>query len=949
MSFLYPEFLLLLLPAAWIFYRLHRPRPDADAPATPTTVHDVHRLRNVVTPSTILRAALLVLAIVVLAVPLFERGTPGADLVVLVDRSASMPPGAHVRASEIVHLAEAARERGDRLGIVTFGATAAVERLPSHEATFGTFDKIVDREASDLAAGLDAALGLVPKDRPGRILVFSDGESTGRDPLATAWDATARGHIIDFRHAARPTPHDIAVAGLQLPPVVRPGEAFQFSGDVIATRPATIHWALRRGDIVISEGDRELRRGRNRLRFRDRLARAGIVPYTLEIRTSASAATSTTPNPTGPIDGRPENDLGRGIVRVEGPGAVLLVSHDGEPGNLGRALVATGRPLRAMKPGATPVTMELLDDVRCVVLENVAATEFDRDELLTLARYVEDGGGGLLVTGGRRSFGLGGYHKSPLDPVLPVSLDVKVEHRRARMALAVVLDRSGSMGMTVASGETKMLLANRGTAAAVNLLGPSDQIAIVAVDSAPHIVQAMTRATDRRSLRGRAMSIQAGGGGIYTYSALKAGGRELASSDAATRHMILFADAADAEEPGDYQELLKKFRGAAITVSVVALGSDSDPDAAFLKDVAQRGGGNIYFTDKAEDLPQLFSLDTLVMARSSFIEERTTTTWLGGLQRLGDLAFETAPDIEGYNLTYAREGVAVGWRTVDEYTAPLLAAKQHGLGRVAAVMAEVDGDFTGPLANWDGYGRLLATTVNHLAGREATQEVAASVRREGHTVVVTLELDPEDPASWPSVAPELLAIPEDPNREVLRRRFVFESETTLVARYDLATGTTWHHRVAIDNRTLSPAPVTLPYSPEFELREGRIDGRDHLARLAAITGGTERIDLDGIFENDGRHRRWSTPMALLVALMLALMIGEIAVRRLGLFARRGMRKSSADAKVVVDAATRPDALLAAPDTVASNNDDTKAGRQPDEDPLRALDRAAERSRRRLGK
>ena len=37
-----------------------------------------------------------------------------------------------------------------------------------------------------------------------------------------------------------------------------------------------------------------------------------------------------------------------------------------------------------------------------------------------LAQYVEDLGGGFLLTGGERSFGVGGYFKSPLDSLLPV-------------------------------------------------------------------------------------------------------------------------------------------------------------------------------------------------------------------------------------------------------------------------------------------------------------------------------------------------------------------------------------------------------------------------------------------------------------------------------------------------------------------------------------------------
>src|SRR5690606_10247415 len=105
---------------------------------------------------------------------------------------------------------------------------------------------------------------------------------------------------------------------------------------------------------------------------------------------------------------------------------------------------------------------------------------------------VEDLGGGLMLTGGRRSFGVGGYFNSPLDPVLPVSMELREEHRKNRVAIAVALDRSGSMTMPVSGNLVKMDLANLGTAEVIRLLTPGDRVAVIAVDSAPHVVQPLS-------------------------------------------------------------------------------------------------------------------------------------------------------------------------------------------------------------------------------------------------------------------------------------------------------------------------------------------------------------------------------------------------------------------------------------------------------------------------
>jgi hypothetical protein len=63
------------------------------------------------------------------------------------------------------------------------------------------------------------------------------------------------------------------------------------------------------------------------------------------------------------------------------------------------------------------------------------------------------------------------------------------------------------------------------------------------------------------------------GGGIFTYTALLSAATMVQESNKGTRHIVLFADAADAEEPGDYQRLLAKLTSIGITVSVIGRGT----------------------------------------------------------------------------------------------------------------------------------------------------------------------------------------------------------------------------------------------------------------------------------------------------------------------------------------------------------------------------------------
>ena len=80
----------------------------------------------------------------------------------------------------------------------------------------------------------------------------------------------------------------------------------------------------------------------------------------------------------------------------------------------------------------------------------------------------------------------------------------------------------------------------------------------------------------------------------------------------------------DSEEPGDYVNLLADFQAAGISVSVIGLGRPTDVDADFLRDVARRGGGDVYFCEDPNQLPQLFTLDTINQTRKPFILDPPT-------------------------------------------------------------------------------------------------------------------------------------------------------------------------------------------------------------------------------------------------------------------------------------------------------------------------------------
>ncbi|MCA8967748.1 MAG: VWA domain-containing protein, partial [Planctomycetes bacterium] len=167
-----------------------------------------------------------------------------------------------------------------------------------------------------------------------------------------------------------------------------------------------------------------------------------------------------------PGDRAPQNDRGLTLLRATARPRVLCVTPGGREDRLTRTLRAAGIEVQVSAPESAPLTLASLDGCRAVVLENVAASLLPANSLSALATWVRDLGGGLLMTGGRDGFGPGGYHQSPVESVMPVTMDVREEQRRFGLALVIALDRSGSMRAS-AGDRTKMELADTGAAAAI--------------------------------------------------------------------------------------------------------------------------------------------------------------------------------------------------------------------------------------------------------------------------------------------------------------------------------------------------------------------------------------------------------------------------------------------------------------------------------------------------
>jgi Mg-chelatase subunit ChlD len=819
--------------------------------------------------------ALLLLALCGLAVRLpSQTGT----VVVVADRSQSMPPGSEVQQIEVINLIQEKMSAEDRLAVVSFGETVAVEQVPQN-AKFDKFISKVGPDASNLSEAIERALSLIPRDSPGKVVVLSDGRWTGRDPALVASWAAARGVTIDYRHLQRPAASDLAVLRIDAPAEASPGESFLLTAWVQSPVPQSISFELTRGNKVIASGQRELSSGLNRLTFRDKATETGNQSYSLHV-------TSTADDPV------PENNTARLLVGVGGPKPLLHVAMSPNTG-LAKLLQAGGVNLKVAAPEECKWSLEQLSKYSAVLLENVPAEKIGDAGMETLALWVKETGAGLMMTGGRASYGPGGYYKSPLEDLMPVSMELRNEHRKLSLAIVVALDRSGSMAMPVEGGKggkVKMDLANLGTVAVLDLLGPMDEFGCIAIDTEPHTIADLAPATNKERVRNDVLKIQSMGGGIYVDVALQAATKMILPAKAGTKHIILFADAADAEQPGNYKELVKTAQAAGITVSVIGLGTEKDKDADLLRDIAKRGNGRVFFTNKPEELPRVFAQETFVVARNTFLDEPTPVKETAGLSLLTGKAYTMSHALGGYNLTYLRPDANLAAVTLDEYKAPVVASWQAGAGRVLCYTGEADGEYTGAMAKWKDVGDFYTSLARWTTGQSGplsdgmvvTQEVKNGIN------LVQLHLDPRRKADAFTALPKVNTLRgltgAVPRTEKASLRWT--GPDTLSLEIPLQGSETALTTVEIEGqRPVALPPVCLPYSPEFKPVDNDT-GLLALDRLARATGGKERVEVAGVWKELPHHPRLITLTHWLALAALVVLLLEVLERRMGVLSAR---------------------------------------------------------------
>ena len=802
-----------------------------------------------------IRVLVLSFLCLALAGPYLSRYSDGIDLWVLVDVSDSAQSNTATGRDEWNHLLTRYAGSNDRIHYIDF-AKEALHKGVGERAFYSG-----ETGATNLSSALLYTLSKISPTRRNKVLVLSDGYSNESLQQITTRLYNAK-IPLDYRLLSEGYSSDLYISDLNVPAHSKSDESFLIESTIKGYTNTPIPYKLTRNGVVIHKGTATSTDGEASIRLYDRIRNPSAYRYRLTISPTTD-------------DSVIQNNTAEAYIDIQGEGTVLLLTSDINSGLVrileqveGRIEVITD--LSKLHPG-------MLSSRSSVVFDNVPAHEIPNTFLKALPFYVQEQGGSVIMLGGRQSFGSGGYFGSPLSSLLPVSMELKDEHRRYSIALAVVIDRSGSMAMSTNSGFSKIELAGEGVAQAIRLLGQKDIITVFAVDSSPHtIVPLIDVGPNREHLVNTVRKIDSNGGGIFVYNGLKAAWDELQKSKAKQKHIILFSDAADSEQPGEYKSLIKEMVAQKTTISVIGLGTPFDTDSFFLMDISARGKGRMFFTEEANELPVLFAQDTAAVARSSFIDTPQevigTTEW----REITNTPMNWPAQIGAYNQMYLRKGATVSLVTKDKDRFPLVAYWRRGKGKVASVSFPFSGTNSGTTHQWSESSEFLQTMLRWLARSSTPTGINVLTTIIGNDAHIRLSYTKD----WESRIAK-----EPPVGSYIRDG---ESETKELVWERIAPG---EYKASIPLSSLKAirgvvqtadiqlpfGPIALHSNPEWQFDNQK---RDELALLAQESGGKQLLNFADAWKlpNHNSGRYFLGKIFLILALIS--LITEVLISRL---------------------------------------------------------------------
>jgi Ca-activated chloride channel homolog len=748
--------ILLAVPLAWIGYR---------------TLRSMDPVRRATTLA--LRTILLALIVAMLAGPHAVREHDHVTTIGLIDISGSMQrfaqlptaPDTYGTQSNIDFLrwwfreATNSRRSGDRIGLVAFDGQAIAVAAP----TSGEFvDDNLDMpmmEGTNIAEAIRLGLAMFPGDTGRRLVLISDGNETLGDALDAARQAAGSagsgvaadspegvdrrtGVPIDVLPIHYRITRDVQVARLEAPPHAQPGQTITLRIILEATHEVPGRLILRREGEPIDLSPGEPGHSRH-----------VTLPPGQSVHLAQVTLGDTPVNrfeavfePDDPADNLlPENARAEAFTATPSRGRTLIVTLAAAtgPGHaLARILDVADIPNEVVPPSLLPDDLLGLQNYNLIVLDNIPSYEISQQQQELLARYVDQLGGGLIVSGGDRSFGAGGWTRTVLADILPLELDPPKELRAPASGIVLVLDKSGSMNRPVAGARaTQQEVANEAAALAIESLHSETWVGVVTFDHAPELYIPMQPNTNTQEIADRVRAIRpAGGTRIEPALRMAWDMLEGVPEPLQHRHIVLLTDGISQDPTID--QFIEQMADRNVPITTIGVGDDIDADQ--LQMIADGTGSVFHHVRNPRTLPRVL-VDSVQEFNKPLLKEGRFTPIVRATGSTLTIGMDDAPPLGGLVITGPRDDPTAILEMIHPDGEPLLAHWQVGLGRVAAFTSDLAGRWSTAWSGWSGaqqfWTQLARTIARPPVSRDA--ELITTIR-DGRLHVVLEAADEDD-------------------------------------------------------------------------------------------------------------------------------------------------------------------------------------------------------------
>jgi uncharacterized membrane protein len=698
----------------------------------------------------LLRAGVITLVILALAEMQTVRRSDRLTTMFMVDVSNSVPREQQQAALDYVSAASRKRRKDDLTGVIVFGKGPRVEVPPApSELTLLGIESTIDPENTDLGAALKLNLATFPEDTARRIVVLSDGNENRGNLLEQALAAKSLGVQVDVVPLEYHYDREVLVEKVSIPPDVKKGERVNINVVIRASEPT-------RGTLqIFQKADNyrapaagneqpqtvELQRGINVFTLKQLITEPNFYTFTAEFIPDKDSG-----------DRRSINNVAEGFTHARGKAQVLLIEGTrGEHAELVKALREKEIEVKLLLApridgsggiGGDPLPTDLaqLQPYDSVILANVPKESFTEAQHQLLASNCHDMGSGLVMLGGRDSFGAGGWMNTPVEKALPVDMQIKALKVQGLGAMVLIMHAS-----EIAEGNYWQKVVAK---AAINALSSYDYTGMLHWEGQEAWLFTLRPIGAGRSTMLRAIDrMTPGDMPDFDPSLIMAMKGLNGVRDAMTKHIVVISDGDPTPPTASVINQLVQSRITVTTVLTAAHGNDSNATSV-MRNLALRTKGRFYNVTNPRALPRIYQKEARTISRPLIFEQQTPwapkmnspiTEPVMGLN-------EDPPPITGLVLTAPKENELVEMPILSPLPTgqvnPVLAHWTYGLGRSVAFTSDAGRRWAKSWPDWKSYAGFWSQVIRWSMRPAERGNLTLSVRREeGRIKVVVDALD----------------------------------------------------------------------------------------------------------------------------------------------------------------------------------------------------------------